>query len=105
MDENRADRQARGDGDRNADPSQSGGGVFEIRVKGHLNRQWSDWLGGLEMRLLDNGETILSGTIVDQAALLGILNNLNRLNLTLVSVRSTHSSNTGDKNEQHPTLE
>ena len=66
--------------------SPSGGGFFEIRIKGHLNDTWSDWLEGLEMRLCDNGEMILTGAIVDQAALLGILNKLNRLNLTLLSV-------------------
>jgi hypothetical protein len=72
--------------DRNAHPSCCGGAIFEIRVKGHLNAQWSDWLEGLELKLLDNGEMILSGTIVDQAALMGVLNKLYRLNLTLLSV-------------------
>ncbi len=66
--------------------SRSGGGFFEIHVKGHLDDKWSDWLGGLEVERLDNGEMILSGTIVDQAALMGILNQLHRLNLALVSV-------------------
>jgi hypothetical protein len=70
----------------NAQPSGSGGGFFEIRVKGHLNNEWSDWLENLEMKLLDNGEMILTGDIVDQAALMGALNKLNRLNLTLLSV-------------------
>ncbi len=60
--------------------------LFEIRVKDHLDRRWCDWLGGLEMRLLDNGEMILLGPIADQAALMGILNKLNGLNLTLLSV-------------------
>jgi len=64
----------------------SGGGFYEIHVKGHLNSKWSDWLEGLEMKLLDNGEMILFGPIVDQAALIGVLNKLNRLNLTLFSV-------------------
>jgi len=64
----------------------SGGGKYEIHVKGHLNNQWSDWLEGLQVKLLDNGEMILSGTIVDQAALMGILNKLNRLNLPLISL-------------------
>ena len=73
--------------DRNAGSSHSGEGFFEIHVKGHLDAKWSDWLGGLELKLLDNGEMILSGAIVDQAALMGILNQLNRLNLTLLSVR------------------
>ena len=60
---------------------------FEIRVKGQLDGSWSDWLEGLEARLLKNGETMLSGHIEDQAALMGILNKLYRLNLTLLSVR------------------
>jgi hypothetical protein len=72
--------------DGKAPGSASAGSFFEIRVKGHLSRKWSDWLEGLEVRLLDNGETILFGQIVDQAALMGILNKLNRLNLTLLSV-------------------
>ncbi len=79
--------------DPNADPSNSGRGFFEIHVKGHLNSQWSEWLEGLEMRLLDNGEMILSGQIVDQAALMGVLNKLSRLNLTLLSVNVVKSEN------------
>ena len=59
---------------------------FEIHVKGHLDESWSDWLEGLEVKLLDNGEMILFGQIRDQAALMGILNKLYRLNLTLLSV-------------------
>ena len=61
-------------------------GTFEIHVKGHLDESWSDWLEGLEVKLLDNGEMILFGHIEDQAALMGILNKLYRLNLTLLSV-------------------
>jgi hypothetical protein len=59
---------------------------FEIRVRGQLDSRWSEWLEGLEMKLLDNGEMVLSGPIVDQAALMGILNKLSRLNLALISV-------------------
>ncbi len=66
--------------------SQPAGRFFEIRVKDHLNTEWSDWLEGLALTPLDNGEMVLSGTIVDQAALMGILNKLNRLNLTILSV-------------------
>lgn len=62
------------------------GGFFEIRVKGHLDSQWSGWLQGLELDWLDNGETILAGAIVDQAALLGILNRLNHLNVAILAV-------------------
>ncbi len=59
---------------------------FAIRVKGQLDESWSDWLEGLEVKLLDNGEMILFGHIADQAALMGVLNKLYWLNLTLLSV-------------------
>jgi len=61
-------------------------GFFEIHVKGHLDSSWVNWLEGLEIQLLDNGEMVLSGYIVDQAALMGILNRLHNLNLTLLSM-------------------
>lgn len=60
--------------------------MYEIRVKGQLNSRWSDWLEGLEVKLAENGEMILCGPIVDQAALMGVLNKLSSLNLTLLSV-------------------
>ncbi len=64
----------------------SGGGFFEIHVKGQLDSRWSEWLEGLEVQLLENGEMILFGPIIDQVALMGVLNKLSRLNLTLLSV-------------------
>lgn len=63
------------------------GNFIEIRVKGHLNPRWSAWLDGMEVKLLENGDMILSGTIRDQSALLGILNKLHSLNLTLLSFK------------------
>ena len=71
--------------DQLSQPAQ-GGPYYEIRVKGHLNSAWSDWLEGLQVRPIENGDTVLSGVIVDQAALMGILNKVIRLNLTLLSV-------------------
>jgi hypothetical protein len=68
-------------------------GNFEIHVKGQLDESWSDWLEGLEVKLLDNGEMILFGHIGDQAALMGILNKLYRLNLTLLSVSKASQKN------------
>jgi hypothetical protein len=59
---------------------------YKIRVKGQLDESWSDWLEGMEVKLLDNGEMILSGHIGDQAALMGLLNKLYGLNLALLSV-------------------
>ena len=64
---------------------------YEIRVKGQLDESWSDWLEGLDMKLLDNGEMTLSGYIGDQAALMGTLNKLYGLNLTLLSLSKINS--------------
>jgi len=73
-----------------ADPgpalSQPYGRVYEITVRGRLTDDWSDWFDGLQMTTSAGGDTVLSGTIVDQAALMGILNKLNRLNVTLLSL-------------------
>jgi hypothetical protein len=82
-------------GARNAQAPRPGGQFFEIHVKGHLSSQWSDWLEGLQVALLDNGEMILSGHLVDQAALMGVLNRLYNLNLTLLSVNEV------DQNDRH----
>ena len=62
------------------------GGFFEIHIRGQLDESWSDWLEGLEVKLLENGEMILFGHIGDQAALMGILNRLYGLNLALLSL-------------------
>jgi hypothetical protein len=66
--------------------SGSGCCLIEIRVRGQLNDRWRDWFENMDMRLLENGEMILTGAIPDQASLMGILNKVNRLNLTLLSV-------------------
>jgi len=60
--------------------------VYEIRVKGHLGRQWTDWFGGLTITLEDNGETLLAGPVVDQAALHGLLKKVRDLGMSLLSV-------------------
>ncbi len=73
----------------NVPESRLEGSWYEIRVRGHLGPDWADWLDGLALTPLENGEMLLSGHIVDQAALIGILTKLNRLNLALISVRSS----------------
>ena len=85
-DKNRSNRSRADEAGPNADPSLSGGRFFEIHVKGQLDSRWSEWLEGLEVKLLENGEMILWGPIVDQAALMGVLNKLSHLNLALLSV-------------------
>lgn len=63
--------------------------VYQIRIKGHLGRQRTDWFGGLTITLEDNGETLLTGPVVDQAALHGLLRRVRDLGLPLISV--THA--------------
>ncbi|HSR34620.1 MAG TPA: hypothetical protein VLY63_28960 [Anaerolineae bacterium] len=60
--------------------------IFEIRVQGGLDAQWSDWFDGLAILPQDNGETVLSGPVRDQAALHGLLNKIRDLGLPLLSV-------------------
>ena len=60
--------------------------VYQIRVKGHLGRQWTDWFGGLTIKLEDNGETLLTGPVVDQAALHGVLRKVRDVGMPLLSV-------------------
>ena len=60
--------------------------VYQIRVKGYLEDEWSDWFDGLSVTHLENGETTLIGPIVDQSALVGLLITVGNLNLTLISV-------------------
>jgi hypothetical protein len=60
--------------------------VYEIRIKGHLDRQWTDWFEGLTITLEDNGETLLTGPVVDQAALYGLLRKVRDVAIPLLSV-------------------
>jgi len=63
------------------------GKLYEIEVKGQLESSWSQWFNGLEIRNMPDGEAILSGIVVDQAALHGILVKIRDLGLPLIAVR------------------
>lgn len=59
--------------------------VYQIRVKGHLGPQWTEWFGGLTITLEDNGDTLLTGPVEDQAALHGLLRKVSDLGMPLIS--------------------
>lgn len=59
--------------------------IYQIRIKGHLSRQWTNWFSGLTITL-DNGDTLLTGSVVDQAALHGVLKKVRDLGMPLLSV-------------------
>jgi hypothetical protein len=60
--------------------------AYQIRIKGHLGHEWTDWFGGLAITLEDNGDTLLIGLVADQAALHGLLRRVRDLGMPLVSV-------------------
>jgi hypothetical protein len=60
--------------------------IYQIRVTGHLGRQWTDWFGGLTITHEANGDTFLTGPVVDQAALHGLLKKVRDLGMPLISV-------------------
>ena len=60
--------------------------IYRIKVKGHLDRRWTEWFGGLTITLEEGGETLLTGLVEDQAALYGLLRKVRDLGLPLISV-------------------
>ena len=70
--------------------------VYVIKVKGHLGQQWLSWFDGLTMTLEDDGNTLLTGALVDQSALHGILKKIRDLGMPLLSVSSGDPKTSGD---------
>ncbi len=60
--------------------------AYQIRIKGHLGCQWAEWFGGLAVTLEENGDTLLTGPVADQAALHGLLKKVRDLGTPLISV-------------------
>ena len=59
--------------------------VYQIRIKGHRGPRWRAWFGGMTITLEDNGDTLLTGPVVDQAALHGLLRKVRDLGMPLIS--------------------
>ena len=76
---------------------------YEIRIKGHLDDKWADWFEGLTITREDNGETLLTGPVVDQAALHGLLRKVRDLGVPLLSVNRVKpgEAEASDVNETH----
>jgi hypothetical protein len=70
--------------------------IYQIRIKGHLDSQWTDWFEGLIITREEDGNTLLTGPVVDQAALHGLLKKVRDLGMPLVSVSQVQF------NETHP---
>jgi len=72
----------------------------EIRIKGHINEEWSEWLGGLTIGHSDPEATVLTGLVQDQAALYGIISRLRDLGLELSLVHSDEAKEDPDEHSQ-----
>jgi hypothetical protein len=71
--------------------------IYQIRIKGHLvGQQWTDWFEGLTIALEENGDTLLTGPVVDQAALHGLLRKVRDMGMPLLSVNCIESGQTDD---------
>ena len=73
------------------DPGQSI--VYKIRIKGHLSDQWTNWFEDLTITLEEDGGTLLTGPVVDQAALFGLLKKVRDLGMPLVSIHCAEPGN------------
>ena len=69
--------------------------VYQIRFKGHLGGAWTDWFGGMAIDLTEDGDTLLTGPVADQAALHGLLKRVRDLGLPLLSVHCVESNDKG----------
>ena len=84
--------------------------VYQIRIKGHLGAQWAAWFDGLTITLAENGETLLTGPVVDQAALHGLLKKVRDLGMPLLAVNHVESgqadvSGINEADQSHSTKE
>jgi hypothetical protein len=78
--------------------------IVQIRIRGHLDSQWTDWFEGLAITLEENGDTLLYGPVADQAALHGLLKKVRDLGMPLVSVNQVQFNETQqDHSEQGET--
>lgn len=72
--------------------------IYQIRIQGHLTREWADWFEGLSLTLEENGTTLLTGRVADQAALHGLLKKVRDLGIPLLSVNCVERGQAGAPN-------
>lgn len=72
---------------------------YDIRVRGHLDQRWSEWFDGMTITNEATGETLISGSVADQAALHSLLTKIHTLNLTLISVSSSQANSAAEREE------
>jgi hypothetical protein len=80
---------------RNPERVTDGATIYQVRIKGHLGAEWIEWFGGMSIILEANGDSLVTGSIVDQSQLHGLLKKVRDLGLPLISVLQV-GSETGD---------
>ena len=75
--------------------------VYQIRLKGHLSHQWTEWFEGLTITLEEDGNTLLTGPVIDQAALHGLLKKVRDLGIPLLSVNRVKPSQSDMQDVKH----
>jgi hypothetical protein len=75
--------------------------IYHIRLNGHLDQTWSDWLGSMTLTLEDDGNTVLRCTVADQAALYGLLRKVRDLGLPLISLTRVQSARETTPSSHH----
>ena len=73
-------------------PEYNGGGQYEIRIHGYLDDRWTGWFEGMTLTLKKNGDTLISGQVIDQAALFGLLRKVRDTGMLLISVNRINPS-------------
>ena len=76
--------------------------IYQIRLQGHLGEQWAEWFAGLTITLTENGDTLLTGPVVDQAALYGLLRKVRDLGMPLLAVMCVDADQTTDAEVSQP---
>ena len=74
--------------------------IYQIRINGHLSQEWTDWFEGLTVTPEDNGDTLLTGPVIDQAALHGLLKKIRDLGMLLISVNPIHELYSANESEK-----
>ena len=82
------------------DPKAAKPTVYQIRIAGHVNPRWTEWFDGMTITLLKEGDTLLTGPLLDQAALYGLLHRVRNLGMPLLAVTPVEKNKNQKRNKQ-----
>ena len=74
--------------------------IYQIKIKSHLSSDWTDWFEGLTITPEEDGDTLLTGPVIDQAALYGLIKKVRDLGMTLISLNPVKLNETMSKKDE-----